>query len=530
MDCRCPNLGNCSKADNRVSINIPRGADVRCPECGSDLLKSGNGSKSPNVGLILVCGILLLTGISWSVYHFAKRPSSVPVAVTTPAPASPAPIASTPLPATPLPKAEPPSATVALRLHGSSAIGETLIPALIEAFLKKEHATRIEKIVGNEPGEAKIQGILPGDSAPKMIEIVPAKTGAGLSDLGAKKCDLALATRKVNVEESEQLRLAGLGDMNAKECEHIVALDALAIIVHPSNPVSELTKDQLAQIFSGQITDWNQVKKGAGGKITVCAQGDTSESAEAFKTLVMGKSSVSPTASILRDGIEVADKVCSDAGAIGFVELPAIGNAKALAISSGGAVSLLPNQFEIATEDYPLSRRLYLYTAVNSENPWVAKFVAFALSRAGQEVVETTRFVAMRPRLGTWKIPESASKEYKDLAKDAERLDLNFRFRTASSQLDNKALLDLDRVVEVLATPPFKGRYILLFGFADSTGAAQLNLTLSKARAETVAQQLRLRSISPAVVTGFGKELPVDSNDTEAGKEKNRRVEVWLRR
>ena len=200
-----------------------------------------------------------------------------------------------------------------------------------------------------------------------------------------------------------------------------------------------------------------------------------------------------------------------------------------IAVSSGAGISLLPNQFEIATEDYALSKRVYLYTTDNSQNTWIDKFVGFATSKAGQEVVETTRFVAMRPHTGKSQIPSAAPEDYKKLARNAERLDVNFRFTTASSQLDNKAVSDLDRVTDLLGKPPYLGRYILLFGFADSTGTPMSNLTLSKARAETVAQQLRQRGVSPAVVTGFGKELPVDSNDTEAGKEKNRRVEVWLR-
>ena len=61
---------------------------------------------------------------------------------------------------------------------------------------------------------------------------------------------------------------AGLGDMTTTDCEHIVALDALAVIVHPNNPISELSKAQLAQIFGGQITDLSRVS-GYGNPIRV---------------------------------------------------------------------------------------------------------------------------------------------------------------------------------------------------------------------------------------------------------------------
>ena len=64
---------------------------------------------------------------------------------------------------------------------------------------------------------------------------------------------------------------------------------------------------------------------------------------------------------------------------------------------------------------------------------------------------------------------------------------------------------------------------------SDGIGGVAKNLALSKDRAHAVAVQLESRGIKPAVVTGFGKELPVASNDTEEGRDKNRRVEVWLR-
>ncbi len=472
--------------------------------------------------------LLLLAGLGGGVYHFLRRPAPPMVITTaTPTPATPVPsVAPTPVSA-PLPT-PPTESPIILRLHGSSAVGETLIPALVEAFLRQEHATQIQRTVGNEPGDAKVQGTFPGDISAKIIEISPASTGEAFSDLAADRCDVALASREVNTDETQRLHDAGKGDMTSKDCQHIFALDALAMVVHPSNPIAELSKDQIAQIFTGQITNWSQVR-GTPGAINICTLPDASDSSEAFRSLVLAGTNIAATAHRLRTSDEVSDSVCVAPGAIGFVELPSIGNARPIAVSAGTAAPLLPNHFDIATEDYVLSRRLYLYTPAHPASDWASRFVSFVLSRAGQEVVERTGFISLRPRVGPPKVRADAPEDYKKLAKDADRLDVNFRFETASSQLDNKALLDLDLIADLLSKPPYQGRYILLFGFADSVGTPQANLTLSKARAETVAKQLQSRHISPAVVTGFGKELPVDTNDTEKGREKNRRVEVWLR-
>jgi outer membrane protein OmpA-like peptidoglycan-associated protein len=69
----------------------------------------------------------------------------------------------------------------------------------------------------------------------------------------------------------------------------------------------------------------------------------------------------------------------------------------------------------------------------------------------------------------------------------------------------------------------------MLIGFADSIGTREVNLALSKRRAQAVADQMQQEGINPVLVTGFGQELPVADNSTPEGQEKNRRVEVWLR-
>jgi phosphate transport system substrate-binding protein len=84
-------------------------------------------------------------------------------------------------------------------------------------------------------------------------------------------------------------------------------------------------------------------------------------------------------------------------------------------------------------------------------------------------------------------------------------------------------------LVELLADPNYQQRSLLLLGFSDDAGGAKKNLALSKDRARTIADQLQMRGIKPSVVKGFGKAMPIASNDTEDGREKNRRVEVWLR-
>jgi len=70
----------------------------------------------------------------------------------------------------------------------------------------------------------------------------------------------------------------------------------------------------------------------------------------------------------------------------------------------------------------------------------------------------------------------------------------------------------------------------MLFGFADSTGSRPMNMALSDNRAKTVEEQFKQRGLKPGVVKGFGPDTPVASNETDEGREKNRRVEIWIKK
>jgi phosphate transport system substrate-binding protein len=190
----------------------------------------------------------------------------------------------------------------------------------------------------------------------------------------------------------------------------------------------------------------------------------------------------------------------------------------------------LPTALTVSTEDYLLSRRLYLYTASNPKDPLVRRFVDFALGKAGQNAVAANGFVAQNVKAQTVSVVDGAPADYKRLTDGAERLSLNFRFRTGSSVLDNKALPDLDRVSSFISDLKYSGSDIMLLGFADSTGSRDSNCRLAKDRAKVVSDQFGQRGLNPSIVNGFCSDLAVASNDTEEGREKNRRVEIWVKR
>ena len=194
----------------------------------------------------------------------------------------------------------PPPATTAIGqkfgIHGSNTIGERLMPMLIEAYAQKQYGARpIFKT--RAPEEQDIEVRSPGASEPLAVIDLAAK-GSGNSAKGLLdgKALIGMSSRRVNDEEttkiSEQLRV----NIRAPGNEHVLALDGLAVIVHPSNPIKQLTLEEIARIFAGEVTNWMDVsgRDGAGrsvrgkdGPITVHARDNVSGTWDTFKSLVL---------------------------------------------------------------------------------------------------------------------------------------------------------------------------------------------------------------------------------------------------
>jgi phosphate transport system substrate-binding protein len=189
---------------------------------------------------------------------------------------------------------------------------------------------------------------------------------------------------------------------------------------------------------------------------------------------------------------------------------------------------MMPTSFTVTTEDYLLSRRLYFYTPASPSTPLVAELVSFAMSVRGQTVVRDTGFVdlTVAARAGS-ACDERCPHAYAASTAGAKRLSLDFRFREVSDQIDSRATRDLDRLTQTLRGYP--DATLLLFGFSDSSGGSAVNIALSRQRAKAIAAELAARGITAVTVEGFGPALPVAANTSEAGRQRNRRVEVWLR-
>ena len=500
---KCTNFGNCEVANQQKIVPVPQGADFVCPECGRELSEirlAAAGNHNALIGGVILVVLLLAAFIGLKACSGKHAGGGF---------------------------AGLGSSNAALTLSGSNTIGSSLAPALAEAFLKDQGATDVKTLPGDNAEEKTVQGSLPGESSPTVIKIAAHGSATAFTDMASGKTDIGMASRRIKPEEAT--KLTSLGDMYSAGSEHVLGLDGIAVIVNASNPIRSLTKDQIMRLFSGDATSWSDVG-GSGGTVKVYARDDKSGTYDTFKSLVLGSKSLVSGAQRFEDSNALSEAVAGDLNGIGFVGLPYVHSARAVSVSEKGASALQPTRLTVATEDYPLSRRLYLYTTANPTNKLTRKFVEFALSHQGQDVVGASGFVAQNVTPQTEVVAANAPSEYKQLTTGAQRLSLDFRFKTGKADLDNKAVVDIERVVSFIADLKYTGDRIMLFGFADSTGSRDANIGLSLNRAKVVQDQFVQRGLKPTIVKGFGPDLPVASNDTEEGREKNRRVEIWLKR
>lgn len=419
----------------------------------------------------------------------------------------------------------PPSKQV-LFMEGSTTIGDVLAPKLLASFLRAQGATEVLELQGTgaDKSHHDIRAKWPGHWQPVVYSIVANGSGNAFKALAASRAQIGMASRPV--KNDEVASLADKGDMRSPACESIVALDGLAIIVNNSNSVSRLTRQQVASIFSGKISDWSQVG-GQPGAISLYGRDSSSGTFDTFVALIFAgdKKAFSSKLHPEDNGEAIANAVSRDPAAIGYVGIAQIGSQKALELSDGpGTASLLPSPFTVATEDYILSRRLFFYTAENRDD-FTRKFIDFALGPQGQTLVEEVGFVKQIPILERVPIPPTAPAAYRSRVSGLRRMSLNFRFRPNSTNLDNKALADLPRAMAALKQSNISTDVIVL-GFADNKGTAVQNQNLSEQRAAVVGDRLKAYGIQVQTV-GFSSAMPVGDNATPDGREKNRRVEVW---
>ncbi len=245
-------------------------------------------------------------------------------------------------------------------------------------------------------GQAWAEGFTK-DHPDANVAVTGGGSGTGIAALINGTADICEASRAMDEKE---LKLAAEKGVSPRE--HIAALDGLAVIVHPSNPVSRLTLAQLRDIFMGTVTDWKAVG-GIPGKIIILSREVNSGTHVFFKEHVLrmgnakGPEEFAASALLLPSSQAIADEVANNPQAIGYYGMGYITlKQKVIAVAKTDQCSYMtPTVASVTDNSYPISRPLYLYT--NGEPKGLAKnFIDYVFSPAGQFIVAQVEFVPMK--------------------------------------------------------------------------------------------------------------------------------------
>jgi phosphate transport system substrate-binding protein len=247
-----------------------------------------------------------------------------------------------------------------LVIKGSDTLGAKLVPQLAEQFKAQHPGTTFD--IAAEGSTTGIAAIIDGTA-----EI-------GMSSRRAKSSEVSAAAAKGKTMKP-----------------HIVAYDGIAVIVNSANPIKGLTKKQVEQIFTGDVTDWSAVG-GSGGKISIYTRNTASGTYSDFKELAMKKRDYAGGSQKMAGNEQIAAEVGKNPNGIGYVGLAytKAGGVKVMPIDGA-----MPSAKTVQAHSYPYARPTFYYT--NGDPSGLAReFLNFTLSSPGQKTVAQTGFVPVK--------------------------------------------------------------------------------------------------------------------------------------
>lgn len=218
-----------------------------------------------------------------------------------------------------------------------------------------------------------------------VIQVNGGGSGTGIAALINGTVDLAQSSRTMSDAEKASVEKK----RSAQVVETPVALDSLAVFVNAASPVREMSLEQVRNIYTGKVTNWNQVG-GPNATVVIYGRESSSGTYDYFREHVLDDEDFSPRVQTLAGTAAIINAVSRDPNGIGYGGIAYSQDAVAIALSDGGP-AIAPAEGTVADGTYPLSRNLYFYTLSNAGES-IRSFVDWAISPAGQAVVENVGY------------------------------------------------------------------------------------------------------------------------------------------
>ena len=229
------------------------------------------------------------------------------------------------------------------------------------------------------------------------VAVTGGGSGTGIAAIMAGTCDIAQSSRNMTPEEMEKAKAGG-----HEVRETTVGMDGIAVIVHPSNPISELTIRQLADIFTGKVTNWNEFGGKDAPTLVLSRERNSGTHIFFLEHVLRGGKAKGPEEFASSDLMmpsnqAIVQEVESAPSAIGYVGIGYVTpKVKVLAIAkSDGDPAILPSIETVQDNSYPVARPLFFYTQSGAGEE-TQKFISFAVSPEGQDILKKLDFIPLK--------------------------------------------------------------------------------------------------------------------------------------
>lgn len=435
-------------------------------------------------------------------------------------------------------------------IHAMGTLGQTLTPTLIEAF-----TLSLEGEITTGDIFADGQTITAQDHAGQDIAKITISVKSEIdifTDLAKGGSLIGATSRPPTKPEIAATKTAGFGNLLDTKQQQILAIDGIVAVVSPTNPLKTIALPELRKILTGEISNWRDIG-GPDADIDLYLPKTTSAFTTTLATsaLAVKPDQVSAKATQLESLGKVADTAASSPFAIGITSFSNLRNATALGLKGSCDIYSQPSVFTLKSGGYPLTYKHYFFHSQQQLPLFAREFLEFAKSDQAQNVIRSLGYgnlsisalsldhqgLRLANTIGqsNGEVPLKTIVEMVKLQNGAERLSTTFRFLPESNTLDAQSLQNAELLNSALILGNYADKQVHLIGYTDAAGGSTKNAMLAKKHAETVLAALRATAPDGSLddvdfhISGFGEASPLACEDTEAGKQVNRRVEVWIK-
>ncbi|MDC0737687.1 phosphate ABC transporter substrate-binding/OmpA family protein [Cognatishimia sp. SS12] len=436
-------------------------------------------------------------------------------------------------------------------ISGAAGMADVLMPALLDGFALR-NGFKVARYSHDRTHFTYEFSDPDSGAALARFHLRAATSAEGFADLLANEADIAMSLREIREAEARLGYEAGLGNLRGKNRSRVVALDALVPVVAAGNPVTRISARDLALVFAGQITNWQDIG-GPDAPIAVHVPQRDTGLLEALEDLLIQPANVALSDAVVEHAQMAAlvSAVQRDPFAIGMATHSSARSASVLPLSGGCGFGIHASRRAIKTEDYPLNAPMFLYLPARRLPKMARDFLAYMRGPAAQIVIRRAGFVDQSPEEIT--VAQQGERFANAIAQAGQavpledlqsivarlgqhsRLTTTFRFQPGVSALDAQSRSNAQQLARALELGTYDGRELVFVGFSDGAGSAEANREIALRRANAVktavlaaAENADTTRLAIAV-EAYGEALPMACDESAWGRQVNRRVEIWLR-